>query len=283
MELVSAKRAVSISEPVVMAIINLTPDSFWEGSRVDKHRVVDVAGHMMGAGARIIDLGAMSTRPGSKEITADEEAERLMPALQSIRSAFPDVFISVDTYRSPVARLAAFEGADMINDISGGVFDPDIMDVVAHHRMAYVIMHTGGRPEVMQQNPHYDDVLKAVEDHFESALHKTCKSGIRSIALDPGFGFGKTIMHNYQLLANLPRFRKFGHPLLAGISRKSMVWKPLSLDPRHSLNATTVLHTIALLNGVSILRVHDVTEAIQAIELVKTYQTYSEVGLHHQT
>ncbi len=255
-----------------MGIINLTPDSFFHGSRiVSTQESVDVTGVMIDEGAGIVDLGAMSTRPGAKEISPELEMERLLPALLAIRRAFPEFFISVDTYRSSVAREAVKAGADMINDISGGTFDETMFDTIADLRVPYVLMHTRGKPENMQQNPVYVDVVKDITLFFLKNIEVLRQKAAHQIILDPGFGFGKTIEDNYRLLAGLSGFGEHGFPLMVGISRKSMINKVLNIAPENALNGTTVLNTIALLNGANILRVHDVKEAVQCRSLVQTY------------
>ncbi|MBE0662079.1 MAG: dihydropteroate synthase, partial [Bacteroidales bacterium] len=258
-----------------MGVINLTPDSFFENSRAPGiQEAVETAGRMIQEGAEILDLGAMSTRPGAEEINAATELERLIPALWSIRQAFPGTFISVDTYRSQVAREAAGNGADMINDISGGSFDEEMFDAIAELSLPYVLMHTGGKPKTMQDNPVYSNVLEDVRFFFEHNIGILHSKGISQVILDPGFGFGKTIEHNYRLLAGLSVFRIMGHPVMVGVSRKSLINKILNTAPGNALNGTTVLNTIALMNGADILRVHDVKEAVQCRMLVKAYREY---------
>jgi len=258
-----------------MGVINLTPDSFYNQSRkVSVQEAVDQAAIMIEEGASILDLGAMSTRPGAQEISAGEELERLIPALAAIRNAFPGVFISVDTYRSFVAKQAVSNGADMINDISGGTFDENMFNTIAHLGVPYVLMHTGGKPATMQENPVYQDVLQVVRSFFERNIETLRNLGARQIILDPGFGFGKTIEHNYRLLAGMHMFSDLGCLVMAGISRKSMINKVLNTAPDEALNGTTILNTIALLNGVDILRVHDVKEAMQCMKLVSVYRNY---------
>lgn len=258
-----------------MGILNLTPDSLYTGSRIKSiAQAVDAAGQMIEEGAGILDLGAMSTRPGAAEITETEEAERLIPALVAVRKAFPDVFVSVDTYRAAVAREAVRNGADMINDISGGTFDEDIFDAIATLKVPYVLMHTGGKPVSMQSNPSYENVVADIAGFFERTLLRLKSLGVSQVILDPGFGFGKTIEHNYRLLAGLQQFRSLQHPLLVGLSRKSMINKVLNINPEAALNGTSVLHTLALLNGADILRVHDVQAAVECVHLVRTYRQF---------
>jgi dihydropteroate synthase len=262
-----------------MGVINLTPDSFYKGSRFPAiENSVEKAGQMLEDGAEILDLGAMSTRPGSEEISFEEELERLMPALIAIRKSFPHAFLSVDTYRSQVAMEAAKNGADMINDISGGCFDENMFDTISGIKLPYVLMHTGGKPDRMQENPEYPDVLKEVKTFFTENLSLLKRKGITQIIVDPGFGFGKTTEHNYRLLAGLDEFKELEQPIMVGISRKSMINKVLSTSPVNALNGTTVLNTIALLNGADILRVHDVKEAVQCRRLIGAYEKFGLEG-----
>ena len=260
---------INLSHKVVMAILNITPDSFYDGGRNTTEsnwlNKVDIA---LNEGAEIIDIGAISTRPGASEIDEKEELTRLIPAIKSIIKKFPECIISVDTYRSNVAKAVISEGALMINDISGGTFDPLIFDVVAKENIPYIAMHILGTPRNMQVNPIYTDVTKEVVSFLEKQTDEAMKAGVQQVIWDPGFGFGKTIEHNYTLMNNLAAFRESGCPLLVGISRKSMIYKLLSTSPTEALNGTTVLNTIALLNGADILRVHDVKEAVEAVKIV---------------
>jgi len=273
--LISKNRKIETQAPVIMGVINLTNDSFWPGSRfASVQDALNQAGKLLGGGAAIIDIGAMSTRPGSKEIGAEEELERLMPAFAEIRKTFPDAFLSVDTFRAAIAEIAIHAGADMINDISGGTFDEEMFDTVATLNVPYVLMHTGGKPATMQENPVYNNVVEDVKSFFISRLDLLRGKGVSQVILDPGFGFGKTIEHNYRLLAGLRVFSSLGYPVMAGISRKSMVSKILNRSPGEALNGTTVLNTIALLNGADILRVHDAKEAMECGQLVGFYQKH---------
>ncbi len=272
MRIESYNRMLECTQPLVMGIINLTPDSFFSGSRSSKSQAVDVAGSMLGDGASIIDLGAMSTRPGAIEIDIQEELDRLIPSLEVVRKAFPDAFISVDTYRPQVALHAFGQGADMINDISGGTFDPNMFPTIAATGMAYVIMHTPARPQTMQENPVYENVVAEVKEFFQSQIRHLEQLHVNRIIVDPGFGFGKTLQHNYQLLGGLPVFKQLGFPVMAGISRKSMIYRALGITAAESLNGTSILNTIALLNGADLLRVHDVKQAVQAVQLICEYK-----------
>jgi len=270
-------KKMDFSRPVVMGILNLTPDSFYAGSRtlppvgqgVRGDEAMQKAEQMILNGAGITDLGAVSTRPGAPEVDAEEEKKRLLPLLKAIRKAYPDIFISIDTYRSEIARAAADEGADMINDISGGMFDPEMIPTVIQLDIPYVIMHIQGTPGNMQINPQYHDVTEEVFSFLQKQAEKLESAGHHKIILDPGFGFGKTVEHNYALLNHLDRLVATGYPVLAGLSRKSMINRVLGTTPDAALNGTTVLNTVALLKGASILRVHDVKEASETIKLTE--------------
>ena len=270
-------RLLVVDKPLIMGIINLTPDSFYEGSRFQN---VDIAlkqvEKMLSEGADILDLGAQSTRPGSERITADEELKRLIPSLEAITENFPDSIISVDTYYSRVVTESVPAGASIINDISGGNMDKDMIEAVALLNVPYILMHMKGEPGTMQKNPEYDDVTREVLDYFIFKTAELKKAGIRDIIIDPGFGFGKTIDHNFELLRNLFLFKMTKLPILAGLSRKSTVYKTLGISADESMNGTTVMNTIALLNGADILRVHDVKEAKETIKLVERYKANSD-------
>lgn len=267
-------KALRLTRPVIMGILNLTPDSFYDGDELSTNEeLLKKAQKLLEEGAGILDLGAVSTKPGAAEVSEDEELRRLLPALRLLRSTFPGIFISVDTYRSGVALTAAECGADVINDISGGTRDPEMFRVVAKTKLPYVIMHMQGTPQNMQHDPRYKNVVKEVYGFLKSQISKATKAGIKQVIADPGFGFGKTVEHNYELLRNLSAFQKLKCPVLAGISRKSMINKVLKTAPASALNGTTVLNTIALLNGVNIIRVHDVKEARQCIELINCYKS----------
>jgi len=263
-----AKKANKVNA-FVMGIINLTPDSFYDGGI---HKSMDACiSHvekMLTEGVDIIDLGAVSTRPGAADIDAAEEERRLMPALEMLLHRFPDALFSVDTYRPLIAERAIAAGAAMINDVSGGTFDERMIPLIAEKDVPYVLMHMKGQPKNMQQHPHYDDVVKEVYDFFEQQTGRFAAHGFDKIILDPGFGFGKSLNHNYQLLNAMDCFLKLGYPLLAGMSRKSMLYKLLDNEASDALNATTVVNTIALIKGASVLRVHDVREAREAVLIV---------------
>lgn len=261
--------SLNLSTPRVMGILNITPDSFYDGGRYTTEKQwIEHTEKMLSEGASIIDIGALSTRPGSKEIDEKEELERLLPAVKSISRHFPKTILSVDTWRANVAEKVVNQGAHIINDVSGGIFDPQMFATIAKLNVPYIMMHTNGRPETMQQDPQYRNLVLDIIDFFSNQLATLHQMGVDNVILDPGFGFGKTIDHNYQLLANLSSFQLFELPILVGVSRKSMVQKLLNISSREALNATTVLHTIALQNGANLLRVHDVKQAMEAIAIV---------------
>lgn len=264
-------KLVHIDSPLIMGIINLTPDSFYQGSRVNSHEELILrAETMLKEGAHILDIGACSTRPGAEQPDEDTERRRLFPALQVLRKNFPDAVLSVDTWRASIAKEAVYEyGVDMINDISAGNMDPDMFQTVAECKVPYLLMHMQGTPQTMQKNPVYQDAVQDILSFFALKTEELVrKYHVHDIFIDPGFGFGKTLEHNYILLENLDAFRILGFPVVAGISRKSMIHRILACTPEEALNGTTVLHTIALLRGASVLRVHDVKPASEAIRLV---------------
>ena len=256
-----------------MGIINLTPDSFFDGNpKLTESEVLKRMEGMIGQGAEMIDLGAYSSRPGADHIDTDEEWSRIQRFLPGMRKEFPDVLLSLDTFRSDITKRAADLGIDMINDISGGILDGKMIGVVAELKLPYVIMHMKGEPRNMQHHPTYEDVVDEVFDFLTTRGREANAAGISSVILDPGFGFGKDLSHNYQLLSSLRKFSETGHPLMIGISRKSMINQVLGTSPDTALNGSTVLHTIALLNGAQILRVHDVEHARQARDIVSYMQ-----------
>lgn len=266
-------KTLSLEKPQVMAIINLTPDSFYDGGKYSEVKdVLRDAEEKIKQGATIIDIGAASSRPNAKEISKEEEWKRLEEPLKELRKNFPNFFISVDTFWSDVAKKSTDLGADIVNDISGGNLDEKMFDTVSKLDCAYVLMHIKGTPQTMQVDPKYGDVVYEVKNEFIGKIAQLQKLNFHKLILDVGFGFGKTNEHNYQLLKQLPQFVELGFPILAGVSRKSMINKIIQTNPVTALNGTTVLNTIALLNGAKILRVHDVTEAIQAIELTEYYK-----------
>lgn len=270
---INNKKLVFI-KPIIMGILNVNPDSFYDGGKFNSEK--DILLHvekMIGEGATIIDIGAASTRPGAEEITEKQELERLLKVLNLISLNFPDTIISVDTYRSFIARKVIENGAHIINDISGGTFDTNMFEVIAEQQVPYIMMHIQGTPKNMQQNPQYENVVNEIKLFFQHQLTKLKQLGVtKNIILDPGFGFGKTLEHNYELLYHLNSFKDLGYSIMAGVSRKSMINKVLKIKPQNALNGTTILNTIALLNGANILRVHDVKEAMEAIKLVEFYK-----------
>jgi dihydropteroate synthase len=267
-------RLFTKEEPFVMGILNVTPDSFYTKGRNNSIREhVDKAGEMLEHGAAILDIGGMSTRPRSEVITEETEQDRVLPVIEAVKQHFPDSFISIDTYRASVARNAVKSGADIVNDISAGEMDPEMHAAVGTMNVPYIAMHMQGTPETMQQKPTYENVSAEVLDYFILKIKQCHDAGIKDIVLDPGFGFGKTIEHNYSLLKNLHVFHILEKPILAGLSRKSMVYRPLKSDAEHALNGTTALHMLALQQGASVLRVHDVKEAKECIGLFCYYQT----------
>jgi dihydropteroate synthase len=259
-----------VNKPLVMGIINATPDSFYEGSR---HAGIDAilqqAEQMLSEGADILDIGGQSTRPGSERVTAEEELKRVIKGIEAIHNKFPRVIISIDTFYSMVATEAVAAGASIINDISAGSIDAGLIPLVASLQVPYVLMHIKGTPQTMHQQIQYENVTKEVLDFLIQKTVELRKSGIHDIIIDPGFGFGKNSVHNFELLRNLSVFKMLECPILLGISRKSTVYKTLGVTADEALNGTTVLNTIGLMNGANILRVHDVKEAKEAVQLVK--------------
>lgn len=261
---------LDLSRPWVMGILNVTPDSFYDGGKyVSELKVIGRIHQIMEEGADIIDVGAYSTRPGAAFVDEKEETARLMPAVELIRKYYPDALVSIDTFRASVAEeVNTCMGPVIINDISGGTMDEKMFDFVARTGIPYILMHIQGTPQTMQKNPVYRDVVEDVRDFFISRIGQLNRKGFDNIILDPGFGFGKTIRHNFQLLNGMYQYRDLGYPLLVGISRKTTIWKTLGITPAEALNGTTVLNTIALLKGADILRVHDVKEAVEAVKLI---------------
>jgi dihydropteroate synthase len=265
-------KSLNMSHPVVMGILNITPDSFYDGGKyTDEESILERVEQMLTDGASIIDIGAYSTRPGAADISEKEESDRLIPVLKSIRKKFNTVIISVDTFRANVAKQAVDTGADMINDISGGTMDSNMFNTVAQLKVPYILMHIQGIPQTMQKAPQYTNVVEEIKSFFTQKIGQLKQLGIQQLIIDPGFGFGKTVEHNFSLLKNLQQFKTFGYPVLAGLSRKSMINRVLGAKAADALNGTTTLNTIALLNGANILRVHDVKEAVEAIKLVREY------------
>jgi dihydropteroate synthase len=261
---------MDLSVPRVMGILNITPDSFYRGSRYEtEDDIVKAAGIMLSDGADILDVGGYSSRPGAADISEEEERRRVLGAIRKISAVYPAAIISVDTFRASVARAAVEEfGAHIINDISGGKADPDMFEVVRRLNVPYILMHMKGDPQTMQDKPVYSDVVADILKWFGEGIFRLRSSGVKDIIIDPGFGFGKTIAHNYDMLNRLGDFSIAGLPLMVGLSRKSMIWKPLGITADEALEGTISLNTIALLKGADILRVHDVKEAVQAVKLI---------------
>ncbi|MHB1196749.1 MAG: dihydropteroate synthase [Lutibacter sp.] len=260
---------IDLSSPKVMGILNCTPDSFFDGGKYnDSTAIVNQVEKMLSEGATFIDIGAYSSRPGAKHISEEEELNRILPVIKLLISEFPAILISVDTFRSNVAEQCAHHGACIINDISAGDMDLNMFPVIAKLQIPYIIMHMQGTPQNMQKNPVYNDVVSDVLYYFSKKIAELHKLDLNDIIADVGFGFGKTISHNYQLLKHLELFKNLEVPMLAGLSRKGMLYKPLGITAEFALNTTTAANTVALLNGASILRVHDVKEAVETVKIV---------------
>lgn len=262
---------LDLQKPCVMGILNITPDSFYAESRKTIERdIVSRARQILEEGGTIIDVGAYSTRPGAEEVSEEEEMKRLHKALGLLRKELPDAIVSVDTFRADVAKMCVEEyGVGIVNDISGGTMDNRMFETVAKLNVPYVLTHIKGTPQDMQDEPHYDDLIREVFLYFSEKNNRLHDMGLNDIILDPGFGFGKTLAHNYELMSNLQMFREFEVPILVGISRKSMIYKLLDTTPQEALNGTTALNTIALLKGANILRVHDVKAAAEVVAIVE--------------
>lgn len=269
-------RLLDLSTPAVMGILNLTPDSFFDGGKYDSaEKAIERSGRMLEEGASIIDIGAQSTRPGAALLSMEEEWSRLEPIVKAFVRAFPSTPFSIDTFSSKVAERAVNEGAAMINDVSGGKMDPAMFAIAGKLQVPYILMHMQGTPSTMQQNPHYINVVREVFDELIVKTRELQEAGVKDIIIDPGFGFGKSVAHNFDLLRHLDIFRLIGFPVLAGLSRKSMINRILGTKPEEALNGTTVLHTLALNHGARLLRVHDVKEAVEAIKLFMFYKNHA--------
>ncbi len=261
-----------LDTPKVMGILNVTPDSFYDGGRLKTDKdILFQAEKMIAEGVDIIDVGGMSTKPNSEEISEAEELNRVVPVIQLLQQYFPETTLSLDTYRAQVAKAGLEAGISIINDISAGSFDTEMFATVAAFNAPYIMMHIQGTPQTMQQNPHYENVVQEVLQYFIQKIEAVQQAGIKDIIIDPGFGFGKTLAHNYTLLKYLNDFSILKKPILAGMSRKSMICKLLNVKPTEALNGTIALNTIALLNGAAILRVHDVKEAKEVIKIAEFY------------
>ncbi len=266
---------LTINRPIVMGILNINEDSFYSGNRYTTgDALLTRAKQMIRDGAAILDIGGQSTRPGSELISADEELTRVIPAIQAVHTAFPEAVISVDTFYAKVATEAVRAGASIVNDISAGSLDEELIDTVASLNVPYILMHMQGTPQTMQTDPQYENVCREVLDFFVRKTAVLRGKGIKDIVLDPGFGFGKTASHNFTLLKNLDLFKILDLPILLGVSRKGFIYRTLGTDAEQALNGTTVLNTVGLLNGANILRVHDVKQATEAIQLTRSIYPY---------
>ena len=266
-------RLVDLTEPRIMGILNVTPDSFFDGGKFrDETAILAQVKKMYDEGATFIDVGGASSRPGAAEISEAEELSRVIPVVKAIVKNFPDLIVSIDTVRASVAKKAIEDGAGMVNDISAGERDPGILGIVAEAQVPYIMMHMRGTPQTMTQLTNYENLVKDIADYFHKKISTLYTLGIKDIVIDPGFGFAKSVQQNFELLQKLDYFRALGLPLLAGLSRKSMVWRTLEITPEDALNGTTVLNTVALIKGASILRVHDVREARHCIKLISKLQ-----------
>ena len=268
-------KLIDFSEPVVMGIINVTPDSFYDGGKLtDKKVLLKTVERMIKDGAAFIDVGGMSSKPGAALVSTKIELERLLPAVHAIRKFFPEIPLSIDTFRSWVAvRVIDEIGPIIVNDISGGTLDSKMFETIGKMNVPYILTHIQGTPQNMQENPFYEDVIKDVSTWLSERVKRLTKLGVKDVIIDPGFGFGKDIKHNYDLLNRLDSFKVFQLPVMVGLSRKTMIWKWLGIKPEDALNGTTVLNTMALLGGADILRVHDVKEAVEAIEFLKALKS----------
>lgn len=260
---------LDLSKPKIMGILNLTPDSFYDGGRNNNlHDALKKTEQLLSEGADLIDIGAYSSRPGAEHISEETESDRLLPVLRAIVSEFPDAVLSVDTFRSEIARTAVNEGAGIINDISAGSMDKEMFQTIAELSVPYIMMHMKGTPQTMASQNDYEDITTEVCQYFASRIQKLRNLGVNDLIVDPGFGFAKNLEQNYELLANLEHLKSTGHPVLAALSRKSMIYRLLETDAEHALNGTTAANTIALIKGANILRVHDVKAAAEVVKIV---------------
>ena len=261
---------VDFSSPKVMGILNITPDSFFDGGKYQHTKaILTQTEKMLKEGATFIDVGAYSSRPGADHVSEEEELRRILPAVALLLREFPDIYLSIDTFRSRVAKKTIEAGAAVINDISGGNMDALMFKTIAQLQVPYILMHMQGTPQTMQNHPRYEHITTDLIQFFSEKIDELRRLQINDVIIDVGFGFGKTILHNFQLLKELHHFQTFNLPLLAGVSRKSMLYKTLNIHPNDALNATTSANTIALLHGATILRVHDVKEAVECIKIVE--------------
>ena len=262
-------KLIDLSRPKVMGILNVTPDSFHDGGKfTDEKSVLHHVKKMLDEGADFIDVGGYSSRPGAANISEEEEEARVLPVVKLIHDQFPHAIMSIDTFRSAIARKAVEAGASMINDISGGELDPQMFDTVAALKVPYILMHMRGTPQTMTKLTHYDDLLKEMILYLQEKIHRLHQLGVTDLVIDPGFGFAKTVDQNFEMLRHLEMFKMLGQPILVGLSRKSMIWRSLETDAENALNGTTALHAVALKKGANLLRVHDVKEAVECIRLV---------------
>ena len=261
-------KLIEAKKPMIMGILNLTPDSFYTVSRTNEEAVIERARQLISEGADILDIGGQSTRPGAERISAEEEWSRVESALNAIRKAFPNILISIDTFYASVAEKAVGLGANIINDVSAGSIDPKMFETAGKLRVPYVLMHMQGEPQSMQKSPHYENVVQDIILFFSKKINELKKAGVTDILLDPGFGFGKTIEHNFAILSKMGEFKMLECPLLIGMSRKKMIQNATGTDAENALNGTVAANTIALLNGASMLRVHDVQAAKDAISII---------------
>ena len=267
-------RLLPLTPPSVLGILNVTEDSFYDGGQYrTAEAIVKRAGEMLSAGADIIDIGAMSTRPGAADISEQEEINRIECAVRLVKERFPEAVVSVDTWRASVARAAVQNGADMINDVSGGTFDSGMIPTISQLQVPYCLMHTPAKPDIMQQHTDYQDIIAEMLQFFGQQIEKLHEVHVHDIILDPGFGFGKTLEQNYFVLQNMDAFKVFNLPILVGVSRKSMIYKLLETTPNNALNGTTVVNTIALMKGAHILRVHDVKEAVEVRKIYHSFMS----------
>ncbi len=269
------ERKIEKKRPLIMGILNVTPDSFYDGGRyADLSSQLEQVEKMLREGADIIDIGGESTRPGSQPISSEEELKRILPIVREVRRLFPDALISVDTYKADVAKVVIEEGVDLINDISGGAQAPEIWHHCERGGVGYVLSHFKGDPPVMEREPSYSNVVEEILKFFAEKINLLKNFSIKTIIIDPGIGFGKKVEHNYQILAKLEEFKKLGYPLLIGLSRKSLLWKLLELTPEEVLPATIALNAISLIKGADILRVHDISPALQTIAVVEEVKKF---------
>ena len=267
-------KLLDLSTPIIMGVLNLTDDSFFDGGKHNsENKALKQTEKLLEDGATIIDIGAYSSRPNAKIISENEEWERLENNLKNINNEFPSAVLSIDTFRSEIAKRSIDAGGNLINDISAGELDGNMFDTIAQLKVPYIIMHMKGTPQNMQDNPQYNCIEDEVKIYFEKKINQLKDKGVKDIIIDPGFGFGKTLEHNYQLLNRLEHLDALNLPLLAGVSRKSMIYKPLGTNAEHALNGTSVIHTICLEKGVTILRAHDVKEAMECVKLTNFAKT----------